>query len=83
MSKISQLAENRSSAASISGQSMDRVVAKKMPLGRIVAYGVGAVVAALFIYWLVGMLLGGRSLSVNSQRIFVSDVTVGGFQTAL
>jgi len=59
---------------------MDRVVAKKMPLGRMVGYGVGAVVAALFIYWLVGMLLGGRSLSVNSQRIFVSDVTVGTFE---
>jgi HlyD family secretion protein len=59
---------------------MDRVVAKKMPLGRMVSYGVGAVVAALFIYWLVGMLLGGRSLSVNSQRIFVSDVTVGTFE---
>ncbi len=80
MSKISQLAENRSSGPNISGQSMDRVVAKKMPLGRIVAYGVGAVVAALFIYWLVGMLLGGRSLSVNSQRIFVSDVTIGTFE---
>ena len=80
MSKISQLAENRSSGVSISGQSMDRVVTKKMPLGRIVGYGVGAVVAALFIYWLVGMLLGGRSLSVNSQRIFVSDVTVGTFE---
>jgi HlyD family secretion protein len=51
-----------------------------MPLGRMVAYGAGAVVAALFIYWLVGMLLGGRSLSVNSQRIFVSDVTVGTFE---
>jgi HlyD family secretion protein len=59
---------------------MDRVVAKKVPMGRMVAYGVGAVVAALFIYWLVGMLLGGRSLSVNSQRIFVSDVTVGTFE---
>jgi HlyD family secretion protein len=80
VSKISQLAENRNSGVSISGQSMDRVVAKKMPLGRMVAYGVGAVVAALFIYWLVGMLLGGRSLSVNSQRIFVSDVTVGTFE---
>ena len=34
----------------------------------------------LFIYWLVGMLLGGRSLSVNSQRIFVSDATVGTFE---
>jgi HlyD family secretion protein len=59
---------------------MDRVVAKKMPLGRMVAYGAGAVVAALFIYWLVGMLLGGRSLSVNAQRIYVSDVTVGTFE---
>jgi len=80
VSKISQLAENRSSGPSISGQSMDRAVAKKMPLGRMVAYGLGVIVAALFIYWLVGMLLGGRSLSVNSQRIFVSDVTVGTFE---
>ena len=80
MSKISQLAESRDDGVSISGQSMDRVIAKKMPLGRMVSYGVGAVVAALFIYWLVGMLLGGRSLSVNSQRIFVSDVTVGTFE---
>jgi len=80
VSKISQLAESRDDGVSISGQSMDRVIAKKMPLGRMVSYGVGAVVAALFIYWLVGMLLGGRSLSVNSQRIFVSDVTVGTFE---
>ncbi len=80
MSKISLLAESRDIGASISGLSMDRVVAKKTSLGRMVAYGAGAVVAALFIYWLVGMLLGGRSLSVNSQRIFVSDVTVGTFE---
>jgi len=80
VSKISRLAESRDNGVSISGQSMDRVVAKKMPLGRMVGYGIGAVVAALFIYWLIGMLLGGRSLSVNSQRIFVSDVTVGTFE---
>ncbi len=80
MSKISRLAESRESGVSISGQSMDRVVAKKMPLGRMVTYVLGAVVAAAFIYWLIGMLLGGRSLSVNSQRIFVSDVTVGMFE---
>ena len=80
MSKISQLSESRDNGVSISGQSMDRVVAKKMPLGRMVGYGLGTVVAALFIYWLIGMLLGGRSLSVNSQRIFVSDVTVGTFE---
>jgi len=81
VSKISQLAENRgTSGVSISGQSMDRVVAKKTPVVRNVAYGAGAILAALFIYWLIGMLIGGRSLSVNSQRIFVSDVTVGTFE---
>ncbi len=81
MSKISQLAENRSSqGVNISGQGMDRVVAKKTPWGRKVAYGLGAILAALFIYWLAGMLLGGRSLSVNSQRVMVSDVTVGTFE---
>ena len=80
VSKISRLTEPRDNGVSISGQSMDRVVAKKMPLGRMVAYGIGAVVAALFIYWLVSTLLGGRSISVNSQRIFVSDVTVGTFE---
>ncbi len=81
MSKISQLAENRSSqGVNISGQGMDRVVAKKTPWGRKVAYGLGAILAALFIYWLVGMLLGGRSLSVNSQRVMVSEVTVGTFE---
>lgn len=65
---------------SISGQAMDRVIEKKMPLGTKLSYGAGAIVVAFFIWWLVGMLLGGRSLSVNSQRIFVSPVTVGTFE---
>jgi len=55
-------------------------VEKKVPYVRMAAYGGGAILAAIFIYWLVGMLLGGRSLSVNSQRIFVSEVTVGTFE---
>ena len=81
VSKISQLAENRGTkGVNISGQGMDRVVAKKTPVARKIAYGVGALLAALFIYWLIGMLLGGRTLSVNSQRIFVSEVTVGTFE---
>ena len=80
MSKISRLAKSRESKVSISGQGMDRVVAKKTPLGRKVAYGVGAVLAALFVYWVAGMLLDGRSLSVQSGRIMVSDVTVGTFE---
>jgi HlyD family secretion protein len=81
VSKISQLAENRGTqGVNISGQGMDRVVAKRTPLARKVAYGAAALLAALFIYWLVGMLLGGRSLSVNSQRVFISEVTVGTFE---
>ena len=81
MSKISQLAEKPGAQrVNISGQGMDRVVAKKMPIGRRIGYVAAAILVALFIYWLVGMLLGGRSLSVNSQRVFISDVTVGTFE---
>jgi len=81
MSKISRIAEERGHAGvNISGQSMDRIVERKVPLGRKSVYAVGAVVAALFIWWLGGMLLGGRSLSVNSQRVYVSPVTVGTFE---
>ena len=80
MSKISQLADSRNSEISISGEGMDRIVARKTSLGRKLAYAAGAIVAVLFAYWLVSTLLGGRSLSVNSGRIFVSDVTVGTFE---
>lgn len=81
MSKISRIAESRdNSGVSISGQGMDRVVEKKRPVGRMVAYGMGGIAALLFIWWLAGMLLGGRSLSVNAQRVFVSPVTVGTFE---
>jgi len=81
VSKISRIAEGRdSSGVSISGQGMDRVVEKKRPVGRLVAYGMGGIAALLFTWWLAGMLLGGRSLSVNAQRVFVSPVTVGTFE---
>jgi len=81
VSKISRLSENQGTRnVSISGQGMDRVVAKKTPTARKIAYAVAALLAALFIYWLVGMLLGGRSLSVNSQRVVVSQVTTGEFE---
>lgn len=81
MSKISQIAEDRSRpGVNISGQGMDRIVKKTTPLSRKIIYAAAAVVAALFIWWLVGMLLGGRSLSVNAQRVYVSPVTVGTFE---
>lgn len=81
VSKISRIAEDRhSSGISLSGEGMDRVVEKKIPRNRIVGYGLAGIIAILFVWWLVGMFLGGRSLSVNAQRIFVSPVTVGTFE---
>ena len=59
---------------------MDRHVEKRTPLGRKVGYGAAAILVIAFVWWLAGMLLGGRSLSVNSQRIIVSPVTVGTFE---
>ena len=81
MSKISRIAdEQRHAGVNISGESMDRIVERKTPVARKIAYVAGGIVAALFIWWLAGMLLGGRSLSVNAQRVFVSPVTVGTFE---
>jgi HlyD family secretion protein len=81
VSKVSQIATNSPDpAVSISGQAMDRVVAKRRPIGRILAYVAAAVVLAAFVWWLATMLLGGRSLSVNAQKVFVSPVTVGTFE---
>ena len=59
---------------------MDRQVEKRTPVGRYVGYGVAAVLAVVFGWWLVTTLLGGRSLSVNAQRIVVSPVTVASFE---
>jgi len=81
VSKISKIVENRNpSGINISGQGMDRVIEKKLSYGRMIGYALGGILALIFAWWLVGMLLGGRSLSVNAQRIFVSPVTVGTFE---
>ncbi len=64
----------------ISGTSMDRTVAKKTSPARLIGYAVAGVLVIAFAWWLVSLLLGGRSLSVNSERIFVSPVTVGTFE---
>jgi len=59
---------------------MDRKVIRKMPLGQKVAIGVAGLAVALFAWWFFDTVAGGRSLSVNSQRISVSEVTVGTFE---
>jgi HlyD family secretion protein len=65
---------------SVSGQGMDRVVERKTPWSKKLGYGLAAVVALLLAWWVADLLLGGRSLSVNAQRIQVSNVTVGTFE---
>jgi HlyD family secretion protein len=81
VSKISKLSEPRSDQGiSISGQGMDRAVRKKMPLSTRAAIGVGIALAILFAWWVTDRLLGGRTLTVNSQRIAVSEVTTGVFE---
>jgi len=64
----------------MSGQGMDRKVAKKTPIGRNVAYAAAGLLIMVFAWWLIDMLMSGRSLSINSQRITVSAVTVGTFE---
>jgi HlyD family secretion protein len=78
ISKISTPAPD--GTAHISGQGMDRRVEKSTPLGRKIGYGAIGVLGIVFAWWLVSMLLDGRSLSVNAQRIIVSPVTTGTFE---
>jgi HlyD family secretion protein len=63
-----------------SGQGMDRKVTRKTPLTGKIGLVVGVIAVILFAWWLIDTLSGGRSLSVNSGRITVSDVTVGTFE---
>jgi len=64
----------------VSGQGMDRRIEKKTAPAKKAAYAGGILLLAAFAWWFVDALLGGRSLSVNAQRITVSDVTVGTFE---
>ena len=81
MDKIRQLKnESQPAGRGISGQGMDRKVQKKTPLTTKAAYAAAALLVVAFAWWFVDTLLGGRSLSVNSQRIIVSPVTVGTFE---
>lgn len=81
MSNISSLQQApREQSGTISGQGMDRRVARKTPTSRKLLYGGTALAALLFAGWLVTTLLAGRSLSVDSGRIVVAPVTVGTFE---
>jgi len=64
----------------ISGQGMDRRVEKKSSYGRFALYAASGAAILIFAWWFVDMLSGGRSLSVNSQRITASSVTTGTYE---
>jgi len=59
---------------------MDRRVEKKTSVVRKAAYGVAAILLLAFAWWFIGILMQGRSLSINAQRITVSEVTVGTYE---
>jgi HlyD family secretion protein len=81
VSKVSKLSDSRiDTGISISGQGMDRKVERKMPVGRKLGFVALGVLVIVFAWWLTDTLLGGRSLSVDSQRVMISDVTVGTFE---
>jgi len=81
VTNISRIPETQAiHGANISGHGMDRRVEKRTPPGRWVAYGIAGLLVAAFAWWLADTLLGGRSLTVNAERIVVSTATVGTFE---
>jgi HlyD family secretion protein len=81
MDKIRRLkTQNQPASTGISGQAMDRKVQKKTPVGKKLGYAAAALLVVAFGWWFVDTLLQGRSLTINSQRITVSPVTVGTYE---
>ena len=81
VSQISKMpATKQPRKVGLSGERMDRRVEKKTSYRQYAGYAAAGVAALVFMGWLYGALTGGRSLSVDSQRIIVSDVTKGVFE---
>ena len=81
MANISRLKDSKAPhESSISGQGMDRRVERRTPWPKVAGWALAALVAAGFVAWLTLLLIGGRSLTVQSGRIAVSEVTSGTFE---
>jgi HlyD family secretion protein len=81
VSNISSLKKaQQENTSSISGQGMDRRVVRKMSRGTKLMYSAAGLMALLFAGWLITTLLAGRSLSVDSERVAISSVSVGTFE---
>ena len=81
MTTISNISKSHSNEGlNLSGSGMDRIVKTTMSRNKKIGF-VAAGAAVLLVAWMLfGLLTEGRSLSVNSQRISVSDVTAGVFE---
>ncbi len=81
MDKIRKIREaNQPTGMGVSGQGMDRRVEKKTSYARYALFAVGGIAILAFAWWFITTLAGGRSLSVNSQRITASPVTTGTYE---
>jgi HlyD family secretion protein len=79
--KIRKLRETSNPAGmGISGAGMDRRVEKKTSRKKLVIYAVVGAAVVAFAWWFVDTIAGGRSLTVNSQRIAISPVTTGMYE---
>jgi HlyD family secretion protein len=64
----------------ISGASMDRRVEKNVSAKQLVIYAIIAAAVVAFAWWFIDSITGGRSLTVNAQRIAISPVTTGTYE---
>ena len=81
MEKIRKLRDTHTTAGpGVSGQGMDRRIEKKTSKQKLALYAAGAIVLVACAWWFFETLAGGRSLTVNSQRIAISPVTTGTYE---
>ncbi|MEM6808135.1 MAG: efflux RND transporter periplasmic adaptor subunit [Pseudomonadota bacterium] len=81
MSKVSSIEKPHTPGRpGLSGQGMDRIVEKRTDWRKRAGYAALALAAAAFAWWVFATLTGGRSLSVNAERIKVSPVSIGTFE---
>jgi HlyD family secretion protein len=79
--KIRKLRDAQTTAGlGVSGQGMDRRIEKKVSKKQMVLFAASATVVLAGAWWVFDTLAGGRSLTVNSQRIAISPVTTGTYE---
>jgi HlyD family secretion protein len=64
----------------VSGQGMDRRIEKKVSKMQLALFAAAAIMILAGAWWVFDTLAGGRSLTVNSQRIAISPVTTGTYE---